>query len=41
MKIGKVRRKVVKPDCIPVKLPSPKPIPAPDVFKKKPVTVPK
>lgn len=41
MKIGKVKRKVIKPDVIPVKMPKPQPIPAPDIFKSKPVSVPK
>lgn len=40
MKIGKVKKKVVKPDVIPVKIPKAKPIPAPDVFKPKPAKVP-
>ena len=41
MKIGKVKRKVIKPDAIPAKIPKPKPIPAPDIFRPKPVEVPK
>lgn len=41
MKIGKVKRKVKKPDVIPVKLPKPQPIPAPEIFKPKPVSVPR
>ena len=38
MKIGKVTRKVIRPDVIPVKLPPVK-IPAPDIFKPQPVPV--
>jgi len=41
MKIGKVKKKTVKPDVIPVKLPKPLPIPAPDIFKPQPAKVPK
>lgn len=39
MKIGKVKRKVIKPDVIPVKLPKPVSIPAPDIFKPQPIKV--
>lgn len=38
MKIGKVIKKVIKPDVIPVKLPPAK-IPAPDIFKPQPIPV--
>jgi hypothetical protein len=41
MRIGKVKRKIIKPDVIPVTLPKPASIPAPDVFTKKPVSVPR
>lgn len=35
MKIGKVKKITKRPDVIPVKLPKPKPIPAPDIFQPK------
>lgn len=41
MRIGKVKRKVIKPDAIPVKLPKPQPIPAPDIFKPQPAPLPR
>ena len=41
MNIGKVKRKIIKPDIIPVQLPKPKPIPAPEIFKPKPVSIPR
>lgn len=34
MKIGKVKKKVVRPDVIPVIIPAPKPTPAPDWIKQ-------
>lgn len=37
MKIGKAKKVIKRPDLIPVKLPEQKPIPAPDIFIKKPV----
>lgn len=40
MKIGKVKRKILKPDAIPVILPKPQPILAPDIFKPQPVPSP-
>lgn len=41
MNIGKPVRKVERPDVIPVKLPKPQPIPAPDIFKPQPLPAPK
>lgn len=35
MKIGDVKKKIVRPDVIPIELPKEKPIPAPDIFIKK------
>lgn len=40
MKIGKPKRKTTRPDVIPVILPKPQPIPAPDIFKPKQHPVP-
>lgn len=40
MNIGKVTKKTQRPDVIPVKLPAPAPIPAPDIFKPKTAPVP-
>jgi hypothetical protein len=37
MKIGKVKKVIKRPDLIPVKLPKPKAIPAPDIFKREKV----
>lgn len=41
MNIGKVKKVTIKPDVIPVKMPKPKPIPAPDIIapKKEPQPV--
>lgn len=41
MKIGKVKRKVIKPDVIPITMPKPAHIPAPDIFKPQPAKVPR
>ena len=35
MRIGKPKKVTKRPDVIPVTLPKPKPIPAPDIFKPK------
>ena len=41
MRIGKPLKVVTRPDVIPVTLPKPQPIPAPDIFKPQPVSIPK